>query len=72
MRQTFKNLVSTRELERDYCIMHKVLQRLETMTDVCVSMSTDDEHIVVLVCAHLCECVSSIFTLALMKEPSLR
>lgn len=42
------------------------------MTDVCVSMSTDDEHIVVLVCAHLCECVSSIFTLALMKEPSLR
>lgn len=71
MSQTFKNLVSTRELERDYCIMHKVLQRLETMTNV-VSMSTDDEHIVVLVCAHLCECVSSIFTLALMKEPSLR
>lgn len=42
------------------------------MIDVCVSMSTDDEHIVVLVCVHLCECVSSIFTLALMKEPLLR
>lgn len=45
---------------------------LQVMTDLHVITSTDDERTVALVCVHLCECVAIVFTLVLMKGPTLR